>query len=33
LFGFSLFFVPYFFQIVFWCDGGHQSLNHFAYMW
>ena len=30
LFCFSLSFVPYFFQIVFWCDGGHQSLNHFV---
>ena len=30
LFGFSLSFVPYFFQIVFWCDGEHQSLNHFV---
>ena len=30
LFGFPLSFVPYFFQIVFWCDGGHQSLNHFV---
>ena len=28
--GFPLSFVPYFFQIVFWCDGGHQSLNHFV---
>ena len=30
MFGFSLSFVPCFFQIVFWCDGGHQSLNHFV---
>ena len=30
LFGFSFSFVPCFFQIVFWCDGGHQSLIHFV---